>query len=262
MRLERLEAYNIAKECAQLLKNRFNVDKVYLFGSVTGDGIWHDRSDIDIAVEGLPDANYWQALNAVYELLPGGLELDLLSLEELPAEFKARILSAEDVEVGGDVEMPMELIDRLKNQVKLEFDNLERITQELDSFLEQLSEREPNAIELSGIGGHLHSFYMGIERIFERVAVSLNGGLPAGEDWHTLLLREMESEIPDVRPALIDHELALQLLEYLRFRYLFRHTYGYELRWEKCRPLAENVSDILTIFKEQISRFFENLREM
>jgi len=50
--LERSKAYIIAQKCVQLLKERFNADKVYLFGSVTGDGIWHDRSDIDIAVEG------------------------------------------------------------------------------------------------------------------------------------------------------------------------------------------------------------------
>ena len=252
--MKRSRAHIIAQKCAQLLKERFNVDKVYLFGSVTGDGIWHGRSDIDIAVEGLPNADYWRALNSVYELLPDGLDLDLVSLEDLPAEFKTRIRSAENAEYGGDVEMPLE------NQIKLELDNLERITQEMEDFLEQLSGREPNVIELSGVGGHLHSFYMGIERIFERIAVTLNGGIPAGESWHTLLLREMESEISDVRPALINHELALRLLEYLRFRHLFRHTYGYELQWKKCRPLAEDVSDTLTIFKEQISRFFEKLR--
>jgi predicted nucleotidyltransferase len=65
-----------------LLKERFKVDNVYLFGSVTGDSIWHERSDLDIAVEGLKPIDYMRALNAVYELLPDGLELDLVSLEE------------------------------------------------------------------------------------------------------------------------------------------------------------------------------------
>lgn len=260
--MERSEAYIIAKKCTRLLKDRFCVENVYLFGSVTGDGIWHNRSDIDIAVEGLPDTDYWRALNAVYELHPGGLDLDLVSLEELPVDFKARIRNAESVKCDGDDEMPIELIGRLENQIKFEFDNLERITQELDNFLDELSERLPNTIELSGIGGHLHSFYMGIEKIFERIAVTLNGGLPAGESWHTLLLREMEGEIPNVRPAVIDHELALRLLEYLRFRHLFRHTYGYELRWEKCRPLAEDASKTLVIIKEQISQFLRKVEAL
>lgn len=259
--MERSEAYIIAQKCAQQLKEQFNVDGVYLFGSVTGDGIWHSKSDIDIAVEGLPDVDYWKALNVVYDLLPGGLNIDLISLEELPVEFKSRIRRAKDIETDGDIEMSIKPVDRLENQIKLELDNLERITHELDSFLEQLSGQEPNAIELSGIGGHLHIFYMGIERVFERIAVSLNGGLPSGESWHTLLLREMERGIPEIRPAVIDdHELALRLLEYLRFLHLFRHTYGYELQWGKCRPLAENIPDTLTMFKEQISRFFEKLR--
>jgi predicted nucleotidyltransferase len=50
--MERLEAYKIAQKCAQLLKEQFKVDNVYIFGSVIGDGHWHKRSDIDIAVEG------------------------------------------------------------------------------------------------------------------------------------------------------------------------------------------------------------------
>jgi hypothetical protein len=198
-----------------------------------------------------------QALNAVYELLPDGLELDLVSLEDVPAEFKARIRRTDsmlnlknkngqipiyqfETMLNGDIKMPIEPIDRLKEQIKLELGNLKRVTQELNDFLQQVGERQPNAIELSGVGGHLHSFYMGVERIFERIAVTLDGGLPAGESWHTLLLQQMEIEYPGTRPAVIDRSLALRLLDYLRFRHLsacnaqaglFRHTYGYELLW-------------------------------
>ena len=34
--------------------------------------------------------------------------------------------------------------------------NLKRITQELNDFLQQVEERQPSTIELSGVGGHLH----------------------------------------------------------------------------------------------------------
>ena len=277
IKLERTQAYIIAQKCAQLLKERFKVDNVYLFGSVTGDSIWHERSDIDIAVEGLTPADYMRALNAVYELLPDGLELDLVSLEDVPAELKERIRNADlmsnsqnkggqiptyqgETKPDGDVKMSIEPIDRLKEQIQLELGNLKRVTQELNDFLQQVGERQPSAIELSGVGGHLHSFYMGVERIFERIAVTLDGGLPAGESWHTLLLQQMEIEYPGTRPVVINHSLALCLLDYLRFRHLFRHTYGYELLWEKCRPLAESVSDTLEMLQEQLSRFFAPLQ--
>jgi hypothetical protein len=101
---------------------------------------------------------------------------------------------------------------------------------------------------------------MGVERIFERIAVTLDGGLPKGENWHTLLLQQMEIEYSGTRPAVINHSLALRLLDYLRFRHLFRHTYGYELLWEKCRPLAESVSDTLETLQEQLSQFFAFLQ--
>ncbi|MBI1927299.1 nucleotidyltransferase domain-containing protein [Candidatus Poribacteria bacterium] len=276
--MEQTRAYLIAQKCARVLKERFHVGNVYIFGSVTGDGIWHERSDIDIAVEGLRPTDYMRALNAVGELLPGGLELDLVSLEDVPLEFKARIRHADlmvnpgnrgrqikeqgETASDGDVKMPVKPIDRLKEQIKLELGNLSRVTQELDDFLKQSSDRQPNTIEVSGIGGHLHNFYMGVERIFERIAVTLDGGLPTGESWHTLLLQQMEIEYPGTRPAVIDHSLALRLLDYLRFRHLYRNTYGYELLWEKCCPLAENLLGTLEIFQEQLSRFFDRLEEV
>jgi hypothetical protein len=102
---------------------------------------------------------------------------------------------------------------------------------------------------------------MGVERIFERITVTLDDGLPAGESWQTLLLQQMEIEYPGTRPAVINHSLALRLLDYLRFRHLFRHTYGYELLWQKCRPLAESVSETLEMFQKQLSRFFALLQE-
>ena len=158
--------------------------------------------------------------------------------------------------------MPIKPIERLKEQIKLELGNLSRVTQELDDFLKQLSDRQPGTIEVSGVGGHLHNFYMGVERIFERIAVTLDGGLPTGESWHTLLLQQMEIEYPETRPSVIDHSLALRLLDYLRFRHLYRNTYGYELLWEKCRPLAEGVSSTLAMFQEQLSQFLDRLQEL
>jgi predicted nucleotidyltransferase len=256
--MEREKAYEIAQRCARLLKDNFNLNNIYIFGSVTGDGIWHERSDIDIAVEGLPSRDYMRALNALYDLLPNDLKLDLITLEDMPAELKARIRGMEPT--GGGM-MPIGSTDRLKGQIELELNNLQKIARGLDEFLTQVSKRQPTEIELSGVGGYLQNFYTGVERIFERIAVTLDGGFPAGENWHTFLLQQMEIEYPGKRSAVINHELALQLLDYLRFRHLYRHTYGYELLWEKCRPLTESVSNTLKMLREQLICFLKGLQE-
>lgn len=52
-RARRQQAQEAAQACARLLKEQFGAREVYLFGSLAGKSLWHSRSDIDLAVEGL-----------------------------------------------------------------------------------------------------------------------------------------------------------------------------------------------------------------
>lgn len=256
--MQREEAYKIAQQCAQFLKERFNVDNVYIFGSVVGDGVWHKRSDIDIAVEGLPNKDYMQALFDVYDLLPSGLDLDLITLEKASFRLKERVKTINNQ--NGNIKMPESNIDRLKWQIESEFENLDKIINKIDEFLKYISEPIPEEMILRSIGSCVQDFYNGVEKIFERIAVTLDGDTPDGESWHTLLLEQMETETLN-RPAAISHELLLKLLDYLKFRHLFRHIYGEDLNWEKLCKLAIGVSDTLMAFKEQINFFLKQIQE-
>jgi predicted nucleotidyltransferase len=257
--LQREEAYKIAQQCAQFLKERFNVQNVYIFGSVVGDGIWHKRSDIDIAVEGLPDKDYMRALFDMYDLLPSELDLDLVTLENVPMKMRERILAINSK--SRIMQMQENRIDRLKRQIGLEFENIEKDMKELSDFFQKNSDLKPTRMEMGGIGSYLQSFYNGIERIFERITVTFDGDIPEGKEWHRLLLEQMEISTQN-RPAVISHEISLILLDYLKFRHLFRHIYSGELNWEKLYKLAIKVPDTLTAFKEQINSFINNIKEL
>lgn len=246
--LNQAKALAIAEECAYVLKERFGVQKVYLFGSVTGESPWHDRSDIDIAVEGLTPQNYLKALSTLDELLPLGLEIDLITMEDASPKLMANIL--------GEKKMPENSIEAMKQRIANELQSLERVVRGLQTFLSTASS-EPSEIEIRGVASYLHDFYSGIERIFERIAVTLDGGLPAGEHWHQLLLQQMEEKQKDTRPAVIDRALSMRLLDYLKFRHRFRHTYGDELLWKKLRPLTEGASEMFEQLRAQLD-YFEN----
>lgn len=71
----------IARSCARRLVREFGAKRVYLFGSLLDEELVHDRSDIDLAVEGLAGKVYFKALAGVWELLPAGVDLDLVLLE-------------------------------------------------------------------------------------------------------------------------------------------------------------------------------------
>ncbi len=74
------KAYTHAIECAKLLVEKFDAQKVYLFGSLQ-DGFFRLNSDIDLAVEGLEPRLYFKALSKVHNV-SGGFEVDIVPLED------------------------------------------------------------------------------------------------------------------------------------------------------------------------------------
>lgn len=143
---------------------------------------------------------------------------------------------------------------KLWEEIKIALENLERLNTEMKQLLEKIGDK-PSYIEVRAAGSILHDFYCGVEKIFERIALSADKKLPKGEDWHTELLLQMAKPLEEIRDAVISEELLRNLKEYLRFRHLFRYTYGFELTWERFKGLCTRLEDILKELKSQIERF-------
>ena len=86
------EATAAADRCAHLLYEKYGVHRVYLIGSLTDPEAFHDKSDIDLVVEGLPAHLYFKALAELWRELPAGLELDLIPFEDADSELRKRVL--------------------------------------------------------------------------------------------------------------------------------------------------------------------------
>jgi len=59
-----------------------------------------------------------------------------------------------------------------------------------------------------------------------------------------------------------EKELSEELDEYRRFRHMFRHAYGAELRWGKMKLMAQEISSIMEELNKSISMaiiFLEDL---
>jgi len=134
---------------------------------------------------------------------------------------------------------------------------INQIDNQLDRFkalFEETQHKEPNHIEISAIAGTLHSFYNGIEKIFDMVAQNLDKFIPDGGKTHQELLNNACAE-NDERPAIIDKDTYLLLREYLKFRHFYRHTYTYHLQWERMKDLACNLFTTWESVKSQLSGF-------
>lgn len=79
------EAMWVARRAADFLRNRYSVTRVRVFGSVLEPKYFHERSDIDLAVEGLPTDVYlqaWAFLNGGTPEINSTFEIDLVTPEE------------------------------------------------------------------------------------------------------------------------------------------------------------------------------------
>jgi predicted nucleotidyltransferase len=250
MPIQQQEARHWATRCATVLRHRFGARRVIPFGSVVGVGTWHAGSDLDLAVEGIAPEQFFRAWAALQEILPPGLDVDLVDLAHVGEALHARIL--------GEKPMAAEPLPALTALVEDELAALAEIVQAVQQGLRPL-DTIPSQFAMNALASYLHQFYTGCERILERIAVVVDGGLPGGAYSHANLLAQMARELPGVRPAVLPEALWLRLQDYLAFRHFFRHAYGYTLEWAKLRPLVEDMSATLTDMQEQLRAFFETL---
>src|SRR3954453_20519081 len=127
----------------------------------------------------------------------------------------------------------------LKEQIAVEESQLERLLAIHQPLLERSRSQAPNDIELSALAALLHSFYTGIENLFRRIAIEIDGGIDKGEGWHRRLLVQMGIS-RDSRPSVVSGELLERLHSYPQFRPVFRSSYSFQLHWQTVQPLVRD----------------------
>lgn len=247
----RQQALTVVEQCARIMIERFGARRVIPFGSVMGDGPWHEDSDLDLAVEGLSSDALWEAERQLETIVPSWLQVDLVPLEQAYPEVRVRIL--------GGRPMSENVYLALKIRLEDELAGLERIAQGLEAALERVG-AELDEFATRGLASYVDDFYKGCERICERVAVTLDGSLPQGEKWHKVLLGQMGELGRGGRPPLFSGLLLLELDEYRRFRHRVRHIYGYELEAGRVLALARGVKPVLVRVWKAVEVFGEWLK--
>jgi len=149
-------------------------------------------------VEGLSPRALWEAERQLEAIVPAWLEVKLVPLERVHPQVRARIL--------GERTVPEEPHLALKARLEDELASLRQAVEGLAMALERAGET-PDEYDARALATYLDDFYTDCERICERVAVALDGGLPQGERWHRLLLEQMGEAGGEGRPPLFDEHL-------------------------------------------------------
>lgn len=89
----------LTDKCSELLKEKYRVKKIFLIGSVA-KGTIHKKSDIDLVVDGLPPALYIKALTELSDLMPTGIEINLIPFEDAFESLKEKTLKEGELVYG------------------------------------------------------------------------------------------------------------------------------------------------------------------
>ncbi|QTA79230.1 Uncharacterized protein dnl_14860 [Desulfonema limicola] len=113
---------------------------------------------------------------------------------------------------------------------------------------------------LDGVALNLHGFYSGIERIFENIAIKIDGFRSDGKNWHQILLKQMAKENTDIRPAVISDKIFNLLDEYRGFRHIVRNIYSYKFDPERIEKMVVQLPLLFNSLKSELRAFSDFLQ--
>ena len=146
----------------------------------------------------------------------------------------------------------MMIISRLEEEIS----ELRRIVERVKKAWSS-AEKSSDELYLDSVALNLHGFYSCIERLFELIARNIDESIPAGENWHQELLRQMVTEIKLVRPAVLSRDTYDRLDEYRGFRHVVRNVYTFNLSLKKLKPLVEDIDCVFSAVSNEIKKFIE-----
>lgn len=86
----RARGWEVARAAGDVLQERFHARRVWVFGSLLQDDLFHDHSDVDIAAWGVRQEDILKAVAAVTSLDPD-ICVDLVVLEDAPESLRQTI---------------------------------------------------------------------------------------------------------------------------------------------------------------------------
>lgn len=140
---------------------------------------------------------------------------------------------------------------------------------ELDQLVEVCVKRYARRAELLGAGAEdiladslatcLHSFYTGLERLFEVIVREVDGARSRPAEWHRELLMAVSVDRLGLRPSVISEAGYRMLDQYRGFRHLFRHLYTHHIDPGRIFSLMETLEETWRVVRDDLFRFLDFL---
>ena len=147
------------------------------------------------------------------------------------------------------IQLELEELERTQAAIQKHWQTAHRVAADQDAYL--------NSVALN-----LHSFFSALERVFELIALELDGGALGGDSWHTELLRQMSMDVPGVRPPVLQPDTAARLDEYRKFRHRIRNIYATNLDPDRMAPLVTGLPALWQAVHQELAAFAAFLADL
>ncbi len=148
----------------------------------------------------------------------------------------------------------------LAGRIRQELDELTRVAERVQRIWRQ-AQRTSDDAYVDAAALNLHGFYAGLERIFQRIALDIDGSLPSGQRWHQELLAQMAASVPEVRPPVIPPKLKEDLDRYRGFRHVVRNVYTFNLDPNQVGRLVSDLPDLVDRVGRALHEFADFLEK-
>ena len=150
----------------------------------------------------------------------------------------------------------------LARRLRDELPELDRTVREaIDEWRRAALAKRDHDVFIKAVALDLHSFYSGVETLFELIAREVDGTAPSGDSWHVALLQRMGTQVPGIRPAVIGGDTMGALDEIRGFRHRVRNIYASNLDAAKMRVMVSSISVLWPRLMAEISVFADFLEE-
>ncbi len=139
-------------------------------------------------------------------------------------------------------------IDELKQFCTREFENIDRIAEELFTVYKP-DKADYTMAEQAAVGALVMNVYSGVEIILKEMLIFDKLDVHDSPEWHEKVLKK-SGEIGILPP-----ELFQILSRYLSFRNFFIYSYVFNINWEDLKALVDPLRGVIDNLKSEINEY-------
>ncbi len=143
-------------------------------------------------------------------------------------------------------------LDELKQYCAGEFQNIDRIVNELYSFYKP-DKTAYTLAEEAAMATFIMNAYSGVENVLKQMLLYDKLEIADSPGWHEKVLRKA-GEIGILPP-----ELFQMLTRYLSFRNYFIYSYVFTIKWDDMKPLVDAMKDVAAEIRSEVDEYLQTI---